>query len=78
MNTQAKFCVWFTNIKSKPFSGEQKLPLISKVGHSHSTKKLFLWLSAWDNELLSTPKTIAFMAVPLSKLHEPALSNVIL
>ena len=42
MNTQAKFCVWFTNIKSKLFSGEPKLPLISKVGHPHSTKKIFL------------------------------------
>ena len=29
------------------------------------------------DELLSTPKIITFVAVPLMKLHEPALSNFI-
>ena len=35
-------------------------------------------LSEWDDELLSVPKFITFLAVPLSKLHQPALSNVTL
>ena len=31
----------------------------------------------WDDKLLSTPKVIIFLAKSLSKLNEPALSNVI-
>ena len=64
------------------FSGERKSPLIPKNGPSSGTKKLFLSvilvrLSAWVDELLSTPKIITFLAVSLSKLHKPALSHVI-
>ena len=59
-------------------SGEQKFPLIPKVGPSHRSKNIFLQPSEWDDELLSTPKTITFLAVSLSKLHKPALSNVTL
>ena len=46
MEAQAKFCVCFTKINSKLFSGKPKLPLIPKVGPSPNTKKLFLRLSA--------------------------------
>ena len=59
------------------FSGQPKLPLIPKVGPSPNIKKLFLRLSEWDNELLSTPKIITFLAVSLLKLYQPVLSNVI-
>ena len=47
------------------FSGELKLPLIPKVGPKPNVKKLFLRLSTCDDELLSTPKIITFLAVPL-------------
>ena len=40
-------------------------------------KNLFLRLSAWDNELLSTPKIITFLAKLIPKFHRPALSNTI-
>ena len=63
--TQARFCTWFTEINPNFFPSEPKFRLILKVGPS--TKKLFLQLSAWNDELLSTPKTVAFLAVPLSK-----------
>ena len=59
------------------YSGEPKLPLIPKVVLPPRFKKLFLRLSEWDNEPLSTPKMITFLAVSISKLQEPALSNVI-
>ena len=59
------------------FSGGPKLPLIPKVVPSPRTKKLFLRLSESDNEPISTPKIITFLAVSISKLQEPALSNVI-
>ena len=68
IETQAEFCVCFPKINSKLCSGKPKLPLIPKVGSSTNTKKLFLWLSAWDDELLSAPKIITFLAVSLPKL----------
>ena len=34
-------------------------------------------LSEWDDELLPTPQIITFLAKPISKLPELALSNVI-
>ena len=40
-------------------------------------KNLFLRLPAWDNELLSTPKIITFLAKLIPKFHGPALSNTI-
>ena len=46
MYTEAKFCVCFTKINTKFFSGTPKLPLIPKVSPSANTKKLFLRLSA--------------------------------
>ena len=54
------------------FSGEPKLPLIPKVGPSPSTKNY-----SCDCQLLSTPKIITFLEVPLSKLHKCTLSIVI-
>ena len=59
------------------FSTESKFPLIPSVRPSPSTKKVFLQLSAWDNELSPKPKITTFLAKPLSKLHERAPSNVI-
>ena len=77
MQTQTKFCVYFNKINAKFFSGDSKLPLIPLVGPSPRTKVLFLRLSAWDDELLTTPKVITFPPNLLPKLHEPALSNFI-
>ena len=56
------------------FCGEPKLPLNRKVGPSTRTIKLFLGFSAWDDELLSTPKVVTFLKVSLLKLYESALS----
>ena len=53
------------------FSGAPKLPLIPKVSRSSNTKKLILRLSARYDELLSTPKNIAFLERSLPKLHSP-------
>ena len=78
MQTQVKFCVCVTKIDTKLFlCSELNLPSIPKFGTSSSTKKLFLWLSACDNELLSTPKIRIFLAVPLSKLQTSTISNFI-
>ena len=43
------------------FSDEPKLPLILKAGTSPNIKKLFLLLTAWDDELLSPRKIIIFL-----------------
>ena len=59
------------------FSDEPKLPLILKAGTSPNIKKLFLLLTAWDDELLSPRKIIIFLAVSLSTLFQHELSNVI-
>ena len=56
------------------FFREPKLQLISAVGHSPNNK-LFLQLSKWDDELLSTPKITTFLAKSLPKLHEHFPSN---
>ena len=58
------------------YSGETKLPLIPKVWFSPNIKNLVLRLSEWDDELLSTPKTITYLAVSLLKYHQPARWNV--
>ena len=70
----------FASLKliSNFFSGAPKLPLIPKVGPLPNIKKLFLRLSEWDGEILSTSKIITVLAVSLSKLQKTALSNVIL
>ena len=38
---------------------------------------MFLRLSEWDDELLSKPKIITFLAASISKLQKLPLSNVI-
>ena len=53
---------------SNYFSGDPKLPLISKVGNLSNIKKLFLHLL----------EIITFLVVSLPKLQKHALSNVIL
>ena len=58
------------------FTGEPKFPLIPKVGPKPKIKKLFLGLSTCDDKLLSTPKIITFLVVPLPKLHQSVLLNV--
>ena len=63
MPTQAKLSVCFNKININFFCG--------------NVKRIFLRLSEWDDELLSTSKIITFLAVPLSKPHQPALSNAI-
>ena len=45
MQTQGKFCLCFTKIKSNFFSCAPKLPLIPKVSLSPKIKKSFLSLS---------------------------------
>ena len=60
------------------FSGDPKLLLTSHVGPSPNIKKLFLQLPERDDELLWVSKFMKFLAKSLPKLHEPALSNVIL
>ena len=47
-----------------------------QVGPSPNTKKLFLQLSACDDELSSTTKITTSLVKPLSKLPNPVLSNV--
>ena len=44
------------------FSGATKLPLIPKVSRSPNIKKFILGLSIGDDDLLSTPKIIGFLA----------------
>ena len=44
------------------FSGAPKLPLIPKISHLPNIKKLFLRLSTRNDELLSAPKKITFLA----------------
>ena len=74
MQTQTQICFCFTKTKLilNFFFGESRLPLILNKS-SPSTKTLFLRLSPWDDEVLSTPKIITFLAVSLSKVQEPAL-----
>ena len=77
MYTQAKFSISFGKINAIFFSGEPKFPLTSKVGPKPKIKKLIFWLSTSNDELLSTPKIITFLAVSLPKIHQSPLSNAI-
>ena len=45
VQNREKFCLCFTKINTKSFSGSPKLPLIPKVSPSLNIKKLFLRLS---------------------------------
>ena len=77
IQTQTKFSVFFIRINPNYFSGDPKLPSIPKSGPSLNIETLFLQLSEWDNELLSTPKIITFLAKSLPKLQESTVSNII-
>ena len=73
MYTQTKFCVCFTKSNTEEvilnfIFGDPKFPLTPKFRPSPNIKKLFLWSSEWDDELLSIPKIITFLPVSLSKL----------
>ena len=62
MQTLATFCLCFTKVNTK------RLP---------TTKKIFLQLSVWDDKLLSTAKTITFLAESFAKFRSPLPSNSI-
>ena len=64
MRTQTKILSTKININFF-FSDAPNFALTPKV------KKSFLSLSLWDDELLSTPNTITFLARSLPKLHSP-------
>ena len=78
VQTRTTFCVCFVKLILNFFSDDPKPLLIPQVGPPPNIKKLFLRLSEWDDELLSTLKNKTFLIKSLSKLHEPSLSNVIL
>ena len=46
----------------KFFSAAQTLSLIPLVGTSRNTKRIFFWLSVWDDEVLPTPQITASLA----------------
>ena len=48
MQAQTKFCLCFTKINIKLFSGAPKVPLISQVSLSPKIKNSFLGVSVWD------------------------------
>ena len=60
MQSKVKFCYCLLKLILNVCSEAPKLPLISSVGPSPNTKKLFVW----DDELLSTPKIITVLAKP--------------
>ena len=75
MQTQTKLCLCFIKININFFSHTPKLPLISKVRHSPSIKKPFL---DCQDEMISTPNIITFLAKSLSKLHSLFPSNALM
>ena len=75
MQTYPKFYICSTKVNTNFFSASPVLSLTPRV--DPSPKKLFFWLSVWDDELLSTPKITRFLAKSLSKLLEPSPSNAI-
>ena len=77
MQTQEIFCLSCSKVNTKLFFALPILLLISSVGPSPYTKKLFLRLSTWIDELLSTPKITTFLAKVLPELHEPAPTHAI-
>ena len=78
MQTQKQNLVFaLLKLTLKCSSSAPMLPLISSVGPSPNTKKLFFQLSVWDNELISTPKIMTFLTMPLPKLPELNLPNAV-
>ena len=63
MQNLAKLCLCFTKNNTK--SAATVLSLMPSVGTSPINKKLFLWLSVWDDKVLSTPKIATFLAKSL-------------
>ena len=74
MKTQAKFCLCFTKINTKSVLCFTNVQVISSVCPSANTYNLFLWLSVWNDKLLSTPKLTTLWT---SLLPKPAPSNAI-
>ena len=72
MQTQTNFCLCFTKINIKLFSGAPKVPLISQVSLSPKIKKSFLGVSVWDYQPL---KYYTFLAKSPLKLNELFQSN---
>ena len=77
MQTQTKRFLWFNKINIYFSSGALKLLLIPKVYPLPKVKKSFLKLSKWNNELLSTPYIITFLAKSSSKFHESFPSDAV-
>ena len=74
---KAKFCLSLLKLILNFFSAAPVLPLVSSVDLSPNTKKVFLRLSVWDDELLSTLKLMTFLAKSLPELHQCKTSNAI-
>ena len=53
------------------FSDAPKVPLLSELCPLPNTKKLFLWLSEWDDWLSWKLKNKTFLAKSLPKFHMP-------
>ena len=62
MQTNTKFVFTLVKLLLNFFSGKKNFPLIPKGGSSANIKKLFLRLSARDDEVLSTQNIIIFPA----------------
>ena len=77
IQTQAIFCVCFTNTNINFFSGAPKLPLIPKVSVLPKIKKSFLRLPVRNDKLLSTSKARKFQAKSSLRLQEPFPSNAV-
>ena len=77
MKTQTNFVFAFLKLILNIFPGAAKLLLMPKVSPSPKIKKTFLILSRWDDELLSTPNIITFLAKSSLKFHKPFPSNAI-
>ena len=78
VQTQANFCVCFSKINTRRFFSWTKASIDIETRPSPNIEKWSLQLLEWDNELLLTQKIITFLVMLLSKLQQPALSNVIL
>ena len=75
MQTPATFCLCFTEINTKLFSGPPKLPLIQKVSPLVKIKKSFLRLSVWDDEPLPSPKITTFLTESLPNFDQMMLHS---
>ena len=78
MQTQTNVYLCFTKISTKLFlrCANAAINIISRP--ARNTKKLFLRLPTFDDELLSIPKITSFLVKLLPKFNETAPSNIIL